>query len=46
MPWIARALPFDFPYEATKVGVEFGLQIGDNQLGATLGAETMCGKKR
>jgi hypothetical protein len=35
----------EFPYEATKVGVEFGLQIEDNPLGATLGAEDDVRKK-
>ena len=34
-----KGLAFEFRCEATKVGVEFGIQIRDNQSGTTLGAE-------
>src|SRR5437667_12805070 len=34
-----KSFAFELAREATKIGLEFGLQIGDNQPGATLGAE-------
>ena len=34
-----QGFAFELTGEATKIGMEFGLQIGDNQPGAALGAE-------
>ena len=40
-----KSFAFELACEATKIGMEFGLQIGDNQPGATLGAEGDVRKK-
>ena len=40
-----KSFAFELACEATKIGMEFGLQIGDNQPGATLGTEDDVRKK-